>query len=554
MSFFKSLPFLLVLPIAFYSQPAIAQCTDSNLDKWFKQGTNAHHKIEHEKAEALWRKYLQCKPNTPEARYRLGRALREQNRLNEAIVEFKKAIELKPNHSYAYNSLGIIYYRQNKLEKAITAYEKAINIYPQNTEAYGNLGHIYAKLNRWKDAIRVYQKAIDIAPADRYDLIAWARNYKADSLLEMGRISDAITEYRITIGEYEKANQYTPSNRKDLIASNKKLHSYIYYKLGRIYYLQNNFKQATDYYRQSLEINPRNSLAYNGLGIISLNQGKLREAIVNFEQATQIERNFASAQNNLRLAKRELQRQNFQNNISSGGNNGGILSTAAYKSTVRIKSRHDETLGTGWIVKKEGRTVWIVTNRHVVANERLKQLHQKISVEFFDPLREEQNSQTRFTKTKNYNATVEKHTSFDNSDLDLAVLKVKGVPLGIERLKYSQGNIRRETPVKIIGHSVVSRGHWDFAPGTIANYDPDTRKIYIHASLAEGNSGSPVFNEQEQVIGMVVQINNKRDRDFDPNEPSPPYYDEIDSATSGVGIAYKIDRVIDRLRDWNILK
>lgn len=585
MSFFKSLPFLLVLPVALHSQPAIAQCNEINVDKWFDEGTNAHRQLEYQKAETIWRKYLQCKPNTAEARYRLGRALRDQDRLDEAIVEFKKAIELDPNHSYAYNGLGMVYSEQNKLEKAINAYEKAVELNPKNIQASGNLGNVYAYLNQWDNAIRVYQKVIDISPPTRYDLIAWARNYKADVLIQMGREGEAIVEYERAIAEYQKATQNTPSDRKDLIASNhirlgsllsemgresEAIAEYekaikigyksssLYYRLGKAYYLQSNFQQASYYYRKALEINPRNSFAYNGLGIIYLNQGNRRAAITNFEQATRINPNFASARNNLRRAENqrniELQRQNSQTNIAFSGNNRSTLSEAAYKSTVRIKSRDNQTLGTGWIVKKEGRTAWIVTNRHVVANDNLKQLHQKISVEFYDPVPEQQDNGVPFTKTNNNQAQakIEKYTSFDNSDLDLAVLKVNGVPSDIEAFSYLPGKILPLTPILIIGHPNNIEENWFPVAGKATQIKKNKNKIYINAPLALGNSGSPVLNEQGQVIGMVMRANGKRDSDPNPNEPSSEY-DENDSSTSGHGVGYPIDEVIKQLRVWNIL-
>ena len=83
------------------------------------------------------------------------------------------------------------------------------------------------------------------------------------------------------------------------------------------------------------------------------------------------------------------------------------------------------------------------------------------------------------------------------------------------------------------------------------NYSEQTPLLPIgNTTVAEGDSGGPVINEQQQVIGMMVGVRNEGD-------VSPTMKDvnlkNISSSTGKVGLAYRIEIVIAKLRSWQIL-
>ena len=102
----------------------------------------------------------------PEAKYyyNLGNALRDQDRLEDAITSLKKAIVRKPDYDLAYNNMGTIFKDQKKLDEAIECYEKCLKINPDNAAAYNNMGVCLQAQGDMDKAIKYYTKAVEINP------------------------------------------------------------------------------------------------------------------------------------------------------------------------------------------------------------------------------------------------------------------------------------------------------------------------------------------------------------------------------------------------------
>ena len=202
-----------------------------------------------------------------------------------------------------------------------------------------------------------------------------------------------------------------------------------------------------------------------------------------------------------------------------------------------IPGTQGQTRGTGWVVKREGNSIWVVTTRHVIANQSGKP-SPKIEIEFFSNI--EATRRTRFP------ATVEQISN--DTNLDLAVLKITGIPDDIRPLKMGTGRVSRNTKIIVIGHP-INADPWTSSGGEVGYYAPN--KLTISATFAPGTSGSPVINETtKEVIGIMVGIADQ-DIATDPNIPTPPVPDEV-FTTGGFGIAYPIDLVQQQLIKWGI--
>ncbi|MFE1743680.1 serine protease [Coleofasciculus sp. H7-2] len=183
--------------------------------------------------------------------------------------------------------------------------------------------------------------------------------------------------------------------------------------------------------------------------------------------------------------------------------------------------------GTGWVVKRQGDKAWIVTNRHVVTDKYIPYRTGEIEVEFYSqPL----SSQFR----RRESAQIAKTTAARDS-LDLAVLEVSNVPKDIQPLPMSKASISPGTPICVIGHPGTG-SHWTVAKGKVSG--KDERGLGITVAIAPGNSGSPLLNQHNYVVGVVVEglMDGKSGN--------------IETASSGY--AERMDLVMKQLQNWGI--
>lgn len=85
------------------------------------------------------RQALQVKPNDVEAHTELGIALSRQGQFDEAVRQYRQALKLNPNYAEAHNNLGNALLAQGKLDEAINHYRQALRIQPDFTQASKNL-------------------------------------------------------------------------------------------------------------------------------------------------------------------------------------------------------------------------------------------------------------------------------------------------------------------------------------------------------------------------------------------------------------------------------
>ena len=352
----------------------------------------------------------------------------------------------------------------------------------------------------------------------------------------LGKLEEAITYY-------QKAIQLDPK------------YTNAYNGLGAALDRQGKLEEAITYYRIVLSLPDdkkppasAHTLAHNNLGYALQKQGKLEEAIAEYQKSIALNRNYVPAQNNLKEAQRLLAQQSPQYVPPPASDLASVPSVQEeplrdeLRATVLIIANdipgtQAPIKGTGWVVKREGNTVWVVTNRHVIADDKGK-TSPKIEIEFFSDI--EENRRARFA------ATVEQISNDPN--LDLAVLKITGIPDDIRPLKMGKGRVSRNTKIIVIGHPINVKP-WTSSSGEVGYYDPN--QLTISATVATGNSGGPVINETtKEVIGLMVQVAGEN-ISTNRNTPTPPPPEQI-IRTAGFALAYPIDLVHQQLIKWGI--
>ncbi|HAO11496.1 MAG TPA: hypothetical protein DCQ51_10080, partial [Planktothrix sp. UBA8407] len=407
------------------------------------------------------------------------------------------AIQLDPKVAKSYTNLGIALYDQGKLDEAITSYRQVIQLDPKFAGAYINLGVALSDQGKLEEAITNYQKAIQLDPKS-----ALAYTNLGIALYKQGKLEEAITNYQIALSLPD--DKATPPST--------------------------------------------HTLAHNAFGYTLRQQGKLPEAIAEYQKSIALDRNFVTAQNNLKEAQRLLAQKSPQY-VPPPASDLAFVPTLQQeplrdelRATVLIIANdipgtQGQTRGTGWVVKREGNTIWVMTNRHVIANQQ-RQPSPKIEIEFFSDI--EATRRTRFS------ATVEQISNDEN--LDLAVLKITGIPDDIRPLKMGTGRVSRNTKIIVIGHPINAKP-WTSSSGEVGYYDPN--QLTISATVATGNSGGPVINETtKEVIGLMVQVAGEN-ISTNRNTPTPPPPEQI-IRTAGFALAYPIDLVHQQLIKWGI--
>lgn len=95
------------------------------------------------------------------AHYKIGLSYYNENKFQQAYIEFQKALEINPKDKEVLNALGIVQLLQfEDFEKAIEYFKRALKADKNFSEASNNLGVAYEKTGEIEDAISSYKKAI----------------------------------------------------------------------------------------------------------------------------------------------------------------------------------------------------------------------------------------------------------------------------------------------------------------------------------------------------------------------------------------------------------
>lgn len=129
----------LVLVLAwFFSIPANSQ----NERRFIRKGTRLYQDEKYLESEIEYRKALEQKGNSFEARFNMADALFKQEKVDEAIEQFQAIASQAPDKekkSDVYHNIGNGYFAKQELEKSIEAYKEALRNDPLDDQTRYNL-------------------------------------------------------------------------------------------------------------------------------------------------------------------------------------------------------------------------------------------------------------------------------------------------------------------------------------------------------------------------------------------------------------------------------
>lgn len=247
---------------------------------------------EYNKALPYFEEAVKKNPNYAEAYFFIGYCKHELHLYKDAIEAYKKSIKINPNEANAYYNLGLIYQNLKQYKESIEFFKQSILIDPNNAEGYYFQGFAYCKLELFGEAVKSYKQAIRIKP-----------DY-ANAYSSMGHAYHALKNNKKAIESYKLAISIDPTmpgtllllvygheQGQELIKSYKQAiqmnpDDYIAYcNLGSTYYILQKYNDARDSFVQAIRINPDFAFAHYQLGSVSNALKNYNGAIKSYKQA-----------------------------------------------------------------------------------------------------------------------------------------------------------------------------------------------------------------------------------------------------------------------------
>ncbi|MCE3018902.1 MAG: tetratricopeptide repeat protein [Pirellula sp.] len=121
----------------------------------------------------------------------LGKALINQDKLDDSIELLTKFVQLNPTSDFGFICLGMAHSKAGQIEHAIANLRKACELKPRNPFAQRNLGELLAKTGKANEAIPHFQKFTTLVPDVAVGWFGLGEAFAAD-----GRASEADAAFR----------------------------------------------------------------------------------------------------------------------------------------------------------------------------------------------------------------------------------------------------------------------------------------------------------------------------------------------------------------------
>ena len=140
-------------------------------------------------AEQMFRLTCQLRPDSIEAATQLAIALKEQERVDEAIDIYQSILEAHPEHTATWINIGVAANLAGDTESAEIAYRQALSLDPRCVAALTNLAELLTRSDNFDQALELLDQARALAPND-----ANIRYNRGEVLLTLGRLTEGWPE------------------------------------------------------------------------------------------------------------------------------------------------------------------------------------------------------------------------------------------------------------------------------------------------------------------------------------------------------------------------
>ena len=256
-------------------------------------------------AEMFLKRALDVDPRSADAYCNLGVVQFERGQFDEARSSYEKAIALRPNSPVALNNLGNALIRLNQPDSAVNSYDRSIFLKPDYADAIYNRGNALLLLGRFEEARQSFERTINLKPVyalahngrglaclalkhleDALASVESALRIKPDfpqALSNRGRVLAEMGQFDASLDSYAKALAIMPALEAALLGQ------------ARVLLIIRRLSEAFENCRRALSVDPRSIEALTLLGQCPAQQGKIEEAINQFDQVLAIKPDCESA-------------------------------------------------------------------------------------------------------------------------------------------------------------------------------------------------------------------------------------------------------------------
>ncbi|MGC9525060.1 MAG: tetratricopeptide repeat protein [Limnospira sp.] len=247
--------------------------------------------------DAAIRSYKQAIADDPldvDAYNNLGGVLVQERRFEAAVKIFQTAIFQAPKEWFLYLNLGQAFLAAEQPQKAIVPWRQLIALEPDNAAGYYHLGRGWQRLGKHRLAAEYFERALQLKPD-----LKFARYHRSYSLIELGRLEEAIAHLQLEImtdnpwieyycnwakslagkDEWERSKKACANflealqNRDDLTKS-LEYFAQIHLHLGNVLVEYGEPRKGESHYHKALLVHPDSSAIYLRLGYCLSQQGR----------------------------------------------------------------------------------------------------------------------------------------------------------------------------------------------------------------------------------------------------------------------------------------
>eukprot|EP01138_Halocafeteria_seosinensis_P016493 gb/GECG01016824.1/.p1 GENE.gb/GECG01016824.1/~~gb/GECG01016824.1/.p1 ORF type:complete len:1800 (+),score=238.82 gb/GECG01016824.1/:1-5400(+) len=216
-------------------------------------------------AEPVFEKTLELDPDNVEAMYGRAYCLMKRNDHENANRQLEQVLEKEPNNSGALNNRGYCLMQTGQLDESIKYFDQAINKNKKYTEAITNKGTALSWKGEHKKAIAEFDKAIKLSHGSNIN----AYLSKATSQMRLGKNEDALQ----TLEEARNSKNVKSASTVQILLRMTSCYSHL-----------EDYEKAHKTVNQVFVLDQDNKEAFLRRGIIQYHEGKLKEALLDFEE------------------------------------------------------------------------------------------------------------------------------------------------------------------------------------------------------------------------------------------------------------------------------